>query len=98
MGPRSLSARRRVGVAFPTGRDSIPSPGSRLTDVQPMPRTGQTVFLIDDDESVRKAVGRLLRATGLAVETFASAEDFLQFSGPATPGCLILDVHLPGLS
>jgi len=63
-----------------------------------MARNGQTIFLIDDDESIRKAVGRLLRSAGLIVETFASAEEFMRSPGMAAPGCLILDVHLPGLS
>ena len=60
--------------------------------------TGPTIFVIDDDESVRKAVGRLIRAAGLNVKTFAAAEDFMRSTGPTAPGCLVLDVHLPGLS
>ncbi len=54
--------------------------------------------MVDDDASVRVALGRLVRSAGLAVETFASAEDLLEAwpSGPS--GCLILDVQLPGLS
>jgi FixJ family two-component response regulator len=58
----------------------------------------QTVVLIDDDESVRRALGRLLRSAGLALEAFATAEEFLQAAGRREPDCLILDVHLPGLS
>ncbi len=56
------------------------------------------VFVVDDDASVRVALGRLMRSAGLEVETFASAEDLLEAwpSGPS--GCLILDVQLPGLS
>jgi FixJ family two-component response regulator len=63
-----------------------------------MSRTGQTLVLVDDDESVRKALGRLLRAAGWDVAVFASAEEFLHAAAPASPACLILDVHLPGLS
>lgn len=56
------------------------------------------VFVVDDDPSVRKALGRLLRTAGLSVETFASAEEFLQHVLPDAPGCLIVDVRMPGLS
>jgi FixJ family two-component response regulator len=63
-----------------------------------MPRPGQTVLIIDDDESVRRALQRLLRSVGLNVMAFATAEEFLQASLPPAPDCLILDIHLPGLS
>ncbi len=54
------------------------------------------VFIVDDDNSVRKAIERLMRAAGLQVQSFASAEDFLNSSHPDLPSCLILDVCLPG--
>jgi FixJ family two-component response regulator len=57
-----------------------------------------TVFVIDDDASVRKSLSRLLRSAGYTTETFASAEEFLgreHFNGI---GCLLLDVQMPGLS
>ncbi len=56
------------------------------------------IVLIDDDESVRRALHRLLRSAGLDVALFATAEEFLQASEQPGPACLILDVHLPGLS
>jgi FixJ family two-component response regulator len=56
------------------------------------------VFVIDDDESIRDALKSLIRSVGLSVETFASAHDFLQRQRPDIPGCLILDVRMPGLS
>ena len=56
-----------------------------------------TVFLVDDEASVRRAVGRLLRAEGFAVSDFASAEEFLAAYDPAAPGCLLLDMAMPGL-
>jgi FixJ family two-component response regulator len=56
-----------------------------------------TVFVIDDDQSVREALSALIRSVGLRVETFATAEDYLQ-SRSDVPGCLVLDVRLPGLS
>jgi FixJ family two-component response regulator len=63
-----------------------------------MSRTGQTISVIDDDESVRRALRRLLRSVGWNVESFATAEEFLQSPGQPAPRCLVLDVHLPGMS
>jgi FixJ family two-component response regulator len=57
-----------------------------------------TVFVIDDDLSVRKATERLVKSVGLRVMTFASALDFLKSARPDCPACLVLDVRLPGLS
>lgn len=54
-----------------------------------------TIFVIDDDESVRKALRRLLRSVGMTVQTFASAEDFLNAVLPP-PDCLVLDMRMPG--
>jgi RNA polymerase sigma factor (sigma-70 family) len=56
------------------------------------------VFVIDDENSVRKALGRLLGAAGFQVEAFASAEDFLRRPHYDGPGCLVLDVSMPGLN
>ena len=56
------------------------------------------VFVVDDDESIRRALDSLLRSVGLRVETFSSAQEFLQARSPDVPGCLVLDVRLPGLS
>jgi FixJ family two-component response regulator len=56
------------------------------------------VYVVDDDESMRDAVCGLLRSVDLPVETFASARDFLAFSRPEVPSCLILDVRLKGQS
>src|SRR5262245_20729280 len=55
-----------------------------------------TVFVVDDDRTVRQAVARLLRALGMQVETFASAREFLTRARPDGPACLILDMRLPG--
>jgi FixJ family two-component response regulator len=62
-----------------------------------MSRSGGTIFIIDDDESVRRALGRLFRSAGLTAETFATAEEFLRHPERPEPGCLVLDLHLPGL-
>jgi FixJ family two-component response regulator len=63
-----------------------------------MPQTPQTICIIEDDESVRRALRRLVKSVGYNVEDFATAEEFLQSCGQTQPNCLILDVHLPGLS
>jgi two-component system response regulator FixJ len=57
-----------------------------------------TVFVVDDDPSIRPALKRLLASAGLAVETFASAEDFLEEVDPKATGCLVLDARLTGMS
>jgi FixJ family two-component response regulator len=57
-----------------------------------------TVFIIDDDLAVRDALGLLLRAGGLSVDTFASAADFLAADAARQPGCVVLDVRMPGMS
>ena len=57
-----------------------------------------TVFVVDDDTSVRKSLRRLITAAGWTVETFASADDFLDRSPHDRPACLILDVRMPGLN
>ena len=56
------------------------------------------IYVVDDDESVRRAVGALIRSAGLTVQTFPSAQEFLAFPRPDVPSCLVLDVQLPGLS
>jgi FixJ family two-component response regulator len=63
-----------------------------------MPEPDATVFVVDDDASIREALGSLIRSVGLKVETFASAREFLARPPADVPGCLVLDVRLPGLS
>jgi FixJ family two-component response regulator len=63
-----------------------------------MPRSTPTVFVIDDDVEVRTSIQGLLRAAGLRSESFATAEEFLRTEVPDRPGCLVLDVSLPGVS
>ncbi len=55
-----------------------------------------TIFMVDDDASVRQAIARLLQARGLAVLTYASALEFLESYDPKLPGCLLLDLAMPG--
>jgi FixJ family two-component response regulator len=60
--------------------------------------TQPTVYLVDDDASVRKGVGRLIRSAGYDVKTFTSAIEFLASPDPVGPACLVLDVSMPGMS
>jgi FixJ family two-component response regulator len=57
-----------------------------------------TVYIVDDDASVRRGLSNLVRSVGLQAEVFASAAEFLAAKRPDAPACLILDVRLPGLS
>ena len=57
-----------------------------------------TVVVIDDDQDIREALQGLLRSVGLRVELFASVPEFLDGTRPDRPGCLVLDVRLPGRS
>ena len=56
------------------------------------------IAVIDDDQSVRKALRRLLRAAKMEVETFSSADTFLDAPLDRDPDCLILDIRMPGLT
>ena len=56
-----------------------------------------TIHIVDDDDSFRRAVSRLLQAAGFAVQGYASAGQFLLAQAGARPGCILLDLHLPGL-
>src|ERR1700736_29782 len=56
------------------------------------------VFVIDDDSSMRLALEDLVSSVGLEVRAFAAPQEFLQSKPPDTPGCLVLDVRLPGMS
>jgi FixJ family two-component response regulator len=56
------------------------------------------IFIIDDDPSMRATLADVMRSVGLAVQTFASAQDFLGSKLPDAPACLVLDVRLPGQS
>jgi RNA polymerase sigma factor (sigma-70 family) len=63
-----------------------------MTEEQPV------AFVIDDDAMVRDALADLLRSVGLGVQTFGSTQEFLQSKRPNAPGCIVLDVRLPGAS
>lgn len=63
-----------------------------------MGSAAQTIFVVDDDESVRTSLVRLLKSAGFAAVAYASAEDFLERVPPQSGGCLLLDIHMPGMS
>jgi FixJ family two-component response regulator len=65
---------------------------------QPATAEAPTVFVVDDDESVREALRSLFRSVSLRAETFGSAADFLRSELPDVASCLVLDVRLPGVS
>src|SRR6267154_906542 len=56
------------------------------------------VFVVDDEPAIRLSLKRLVNSVGLEAQTFASAQEFLHAKRPDGPGCLVLDVRLPGLS
>lgn len=59
--------------------------------------TDPTVFVVDDDPAMRSSLRWLLESEGLAVETYETAEDFLDTCDPRRSGCLVLDVRMPGI-
>ena len=63
-----------------------------MTDYTP------TVFLVDDDEAVRDSLGILMKSVALPSQAFASADEFLADFDPECPGCLVLDIRIPGMS
>jgi len=62
------------------------------------PPSSPTVFVVDDDAAIRKAVLRLLRSAGIAAAAFASPSEFLAQHDPTSPGCLVLDIAMPGFN
>lgn len=62
-----------------------------------MLRGNKHIYIVDDDASVCRALSVLLATYGFTVDTFTSAEEFLRAVPNSVPGCLILDIHMPGL-
>jgi len=56
------------------------------------------VFVVDDDESMRRSLASLIRSVGLEARVFSSPHEFMRAERPDAPGCLVLDVRLPGMS
>lgn len=63
-----------------------------------MAKESFTVYVVDDDESVRRALERLLRSCGYHAVTFGSAEEFMEATSCQGEGCLVLDIRLPGMT
>lgn len=63
-----------------------------------LPEQGQTIVIVEDDAGMNKAIERLLRAAGFQPVTFASAEELLQTNAVDSAACLVMDIHLPGIS
>jgi FixJ family two-component response regulator len=63
-----------------------------------MPEVRPTIFVVDDDASVRDAISNLLESVGLHAQVFRSTEEFWNASRPEVPSCLVLDVRLPGVN
>jgi FixJ family two-component response regulator len=84
--------------SFPTYRCAVPRNGGilggRTFSLVKVP----VISVVDDDQSMRDATGRLVRSLGFNVATFASAEDFLESARVGDTSCLITDVQMPGLS
>lgn len=57
-----------------------------------------TVYVVDDDASIRELLSWLMKSNGITVATFASAKHFLKEYRPGSPGCLIVDLYMPGMS
>jgi FixJ family two-component response regulator len=83
-----------------TEHSYLDTPARPSSTAYPQSSPSSTVFLVDDDASVRRALTRLMRSAGYPVQAFASARDFLECwrASEENPGCLVLDVRMPGLS
>ncbi|MDA1055990.1 MAG: response regulator [Planctomycetota bacterium] len=57
-----------------------------------------TVFVVDDDPAIRHSLSELISSVGLPVKTYAAAQEFLDAYDPEVPGCVIIDVRMPGMS
>src|SRR3989441_8964715 len=80
----------------------LPAAQSRAISGAPVSERARTdqaiVYVVDDEPSIRNSTKELVESVGMRVQTFATAQDFLGSERPDVPGCLILDVRLPGLS
>ena len=100
--PGSEPTSPQLGPAPPTSLSAWSSPRRQWATVSrmivPDDQAQPVVAVIDDDPDIRDALRGLLRAAGLCVESFASVQEFLDSAPPDLPGCLVLDVRLPGQS
>ena len=92
LGPRPYTHLRPGTPDCQTSDDDLPKAALTL-----VPDT-LTIGVVEDDASFRRALGRLLSAAGYSVAAFASAEEFLASESPGATACLVLDIHLGGMS
>jgi FixJ family two-component response regulator len=81
--------------------NGTPDPQAMTSETPSTRRTGisnATVFVVDDDPGMRRSLCWLFESAALRVETYGSAAEFLAAYDPARPGCLVLDVRMPGMS
>ena len=90
MGDRGQQSPPGLPVSSGIRRAHASRTSSEATDLQPV------VYVVDDDPSIREALAGLLRSVGLEVRAFSSTQEFLENPRPDVPGCLVLDVRLPG--
>ena len=91
--PRSVSAARPVpGSTGPTPLSANTGKGQTMAGAAP------TVFVVDDDPALLRLIRKLVETSGRTVETYASAAEFLENCKSDRPGCLVLDVRMPGMS
>ena len=97
---RSMSSRARGQASWSAERrvNMTSAIASRSIEVRTMPDLAPIVCVVDDDVSVRESLELLIKNAGWQPELFASAQDFLSRPRVAVPGCLVLDVSLPGLN
>ena len=69
-----------------------------IIQTQSSQEASEVVFVVDDDSSIRESLKDLLASVGLDVRAFASAQEFLRGPRPDAPGCLVLDIRMPGMS
>jgi len=69
-----------------------------MADPKPIADAGQKVFVVDDDSAIRYAMGLLLESVGYQCEVYGSADEFLAAVDATSPGCLVLDIRMPGMS
>src|SRR5215831_7725749 len=72
-------------------------PGREVKVSVGMKEPDAIVYVIDDEDLVRRGLESLIKSSGLRVEIFSSAHEFMEAKRPDAPGCLVLDVRLPGL-
>jgi FixJ family two-component response regulator len=87
-----------MGISRATGAHIVMGCGHYVHDYQSMPHPGLLISGVDDDVSVCRALRRLVRSAGHTAETFASAREFLDSSRSGRTSCLVLDIHLDGMS